>query len=113
MLGEVIPRVPHSGGSAEFFKRFEQPFDPSIRSVNIVLGDVFPNVVKIQVRRERGRTRSCTLFPAVFRLALETSAGLGRINVLAAVERGQTASDFLVELCKLNVARLLVFFQEA
>jgi hypothetical protein len=51
--------------------------------------------------------------PSRRRIALEPFASLNRVHALAAVERGEAPSKFLVELGKLIGARLLVFFQKA
>ncbi len=58
-------------------------------------------------------SRSCTLFAAFLRLAPEVGAGFVGIHVLAAVQRGQAAAEFAVELAELVCTGALVFFQEA
>src|SRR5260370_16093258 len=69
-------------------------------------------------RRGRGQHRrrehNCSRagFPALLGLALQSGAGRGGVNGLAAIEGGETAAELLVEFPQLDGTRGIVFFQK-
>jgi hypothetical protein len=51
--------------------------------------------------------------PTLVGLALQSGAGRGRINELTAIQRGETASEFLVEPGQLSCACRIVFVPQS
>jgi hypothetical protein len=72
----------------EGFKRIKQLSDPAIGGVDVVRGDVFPNLVEIELGSGTEDNRSRAWLPALLGFALQSGASCGRIHSFAAVESG-------------------------
>jgi hypothetical protein len=46
-VSDIVALVPYVGRLPEGFKRIEQLFDPSVGGVNVICGDVLPDMVQI------------------------------------------------------------------
>jgi hypothetical protein len=49
VIGEVLACMAHSGIASQSLERVKELVNPAIRRVNIVLGDVLPNLIEIEI----------------------------------------------------------------
>lgn len=103
----------YPGGVTDGLKRVEEPGDPSVGCLGIILSDVVPNSVEIIVGPATEHIRQRSGFPALLGFALEPSAGIRRQDVLAAIQGVEAAAQFFIESGELHGAGAVMFFQQA
>jgi hypothetical protein len=95
-------------------KRVKQPRYPAICRIKIILRNMFPNAVQIQVGIDAEDIPAhAPVFPALRRFMLYPCLRLAWINVLATIKAVQPKAQFPIKFRKLNGPELVALFQKA
>ena len=111
--GEIFALMAHAWGLPESFESVEEFAYPAVGGVDVVPGDVFPDIIQVKVSIG---AKDVVAHAPDFRRASDLRRSLARASAGSMCWPRSSASrrraEFMVELRKLASPRLVVFLQE-
>ena len=97
---QIFAPMPDTWRTRNGFKGIKQFSGPPVRGVKGCRPRCTPKYPRDrEPPLQRGCNRSRTRFPALLGFALQSGAGLGRVDGFAAIQGGEAAAELPVKLC--------------